>query len=289
MKKGPIKEWVVFGILTFVSALLLWCTTLIGSKKTYPYGDEDCLRLLFLGDSNYVYEMNGTTIPQRIGEQLNAEVYNCAVGGTTAAKLDTANYIDTKMDLFCLSNMVKIMECGDVQGVRDFAGSFDEYGYHGFLKATILADIDFKKMDYVVLSYGINDYTTGRPVWGENPYDWNTYAGALRNAIESIKKTCPNAKIIIASITYCTLISEDGYPDGYQTSYGGGTIEEYRDAAMLVASEYESVFFLDNLKELPITYQNFSDYLCDGLHLNEQGQIAYTEHFVSMLEEIERN
>ena len=65
------------------------------------------------------------------------------------------------------------------------------------------------------------------------------------------------------------------------------TIDEYRDATALVASEYENVYFMDNLKELPITYDNYKQYLCDGLHLNAEGQKIYTDYFVSVIEKIE--
>ena len=287
MKKRTFKEGIVFGGVAIISALLIWSTTLIGTHKTYPLSEEDCLRILFLGDSNYSYEMEGNTIPGRIGEQLNAEIYNCAVGGTTAAKLDTADYIDTKMDLFCLHNLVRLMQTNDVQSVRDFHGSLDTYGYHGMIKAEILDKIDLTQMDYIVISYGINDYTTGRIIYGDDKYDERTYAGALRGAIESIQKMCPDVKIILSSITYCAFGGEAGPEDGYLKSWGGGTIDEYRDATALVASEYENVYFMDNLKELPITYDNYKQYLCDGLHLNAEGQKIYTDYFVSVIEKIE--
>jgi len=287
VKRGTIKEKIAFGIISLISALSLWFTTFIGAQKVYPLNDEECMRILFLGDSNYAYEYDGYTIPQRIGEALNAEIYNCAVGGTTAAKLPTADYIDTKMDMFCLHNMVRLMETSDLQSVRDFHGIFNDYEYHGLIKATILTDIDLKQMDYIVISYGVNDYTSGLPLYGESNYDEKTYTGALRKAIERIQNLCPDAKIILSSITYCALINEKDYQDGYEVSWGGGTIDEYRDAMQLVATEYKNVYFIDNLNELPIAYENFEQYLSDGLHLNATGQQVYAEHFVSLIKEIE--
>ena len=49
-----------------------------------------------------------------------------------------------------------------------------------------------------------------------------------------------------------TIFSENGKvkEDGYERSCGGGYINDYRDAAQHVVSEYENVIFMDNLEKL---------------------------------------
>lgn len=290
MKKKPKKEGIIFIITALLSAILIWCTTLIDTQKTFPYKDEERNCILFLGDSNMAYDFDGENIPQIIGREMDVAIFNCAVGGTTATKLPTADYFDTQMDLFCLYNMTRIMENGDDESVRDFQGNTVITVHNAIVKAEILSEIELDELDYVVIAYGINDYTTGRPIYCDDKYDEKTYAGALRSSVERIQKVCPNAKIILSSITYCAFSGGEGEPqDGYTKSWGGGTLGEYRDAMKLIASEYENVYFMDNLDKMGITYENYTQYMCDELHLNAEGQKLYTEYFLSFMEEIESN
>lgn len=289
MKKKLIKECTVFVITAILAAILILASANIGRSSTFPLPADQKTQILFLGDSNLAYDFEGVSIPIRIMERLDVSVYNCAIGGTTAAKINTENYFDYSFDLFCLYHLVKVMENKDEQSILDFYSEAGVNEQIAIKRTELLADIDYEQLDYVVISYGLNDYTTGRPLRGEDLYDETTYTGALRTAVERIKKMCPNAVIILSSITYCVFY-EDGevVSDGYTKDWGGGYINDYRDAMKEVASAYEYVYFMDNLECLEMNENNYKEYLSDEMHLNAEGQKLYVDYMIEVIEEIEK-
>lgn len=288
MNKRPVKEYMIFAIIAMLGAVAILATAKIGTQKIYPLENDDRLQILFLGDSNFAYDFGDRSIPDRIGERLNADIYNCAIGGTSAVKLNVANYFDADLDAFNLYNLSKVMISGDYQSVNAYRSIGGEFGKTAVCKAEILTNIDFAELDYIVISYGLNDYTSGCAVYGEDPYDETTYIGALRGAVERIQRVCPNAKIILSSITYCVFYENtDVIQDGYEKSFGGGMINDYRDAMETVSAEYDNVYFIDNLEKLNINKDNFRDYLVDEMHLNFTGHEMYVDSFIEEIEEIE--
>ena len=119
MKKVPVKNAIVFGIIAIIAAVLLWCTSLIGPKEYYPLENDTKLQILVLGDSNMA-DFGEETIPQMLAEQLPATVYNYGIGGIAAAKVNVQNYFDNSFDLLCLYNITKIMQTKDSQVLYDF-------------------------------------------------------------------------------------------------------------------------------------------------------------------------
>lgn len=283
------KEKIIFIGVAVLSAILILCTALIGTKKFYPVEVESHkTQILFLGDSNIAYDFEGKDIPELVYDRLGVTTYNGAIGGTSAAKINTENYFDDRGDMFCLYNITKVMESGDHNAVADYYGTGSQREKEAVGKVMMLTDLRLEEVDYIVLSYGLNDYTTGRPIYAEDPYAEYTYAGALRAAVERLQKLCPNAKIILSSITYCAFM-EGGevVMDGYERNWGGGTIEEYRDAMKLVSSEYENVYFMDNLEYLGIGRDNYEQYLRDEMHLNEAGREIYVDYLEETINGIE--
>lgn len=288
MKKKPVKECIIFGIIAVIAAIMILGSARIGTTKYYPAEGDEKVQILFLGDSNLAYDFGDKTIPQRLEERMDVTVYNCAAGGTSAAKINSSNFFDFSFDLLCLHNLIKVMECEDHQPLLDFYADASVNERGATERMEILADIDYESLDYIVVAYGLNDYVSGRPVYGEDPYDIISYAGALRTAIESLQRTAPNAKIIVSSITYCIFYENGAMAyDGYEKSYDGGYINEYRDAAKMVATEYDNVYFLDNLELLEINRDNSTEYLRDGMHLTVAGQELYTDNLEEIITKIE--
>ncbi len=287
MKKKPIKECIVFSLIALIAAVSVIATAQIGTRKYYP-GDDEKLQIVFFGDSNIAYDFDNKTIPHRVTERIECNVFNCAVGGTTATKINTLNYVDKSFDLLCLYNITKMMETEDHQPLMDFFGEVTLNEQQATGKMEMLVNIDYNEIDYIVVSYGLNDYTTGRPISSDDPYDESTYEGALRSSIERLRKMCPNATIIVSSITYCVFY-ENGevVEDGYERNWGGGYINDYRDAAEKVAAEFDDVIFMDNLELLEIDKMNCEEYIYDEMHLNAVGQEKYTDCLVETIKENE--
>lgn len=288
VEKKSLKKYVVFVVTAMAAAGLVLLSTQIGQKRYYPFEDDQRMQILFLGDSNFAYDFGDKTIPQRIGEELDANVFNAAIGGTAAAKLNDDNYIDSQLDLFGLYNLSKVMVNGDEQSLYEYYNQGGGFAKDAFGKAEMISNIKLEELDYIVISYGLNDYTTGCAIYGEDPYDEETYSGALKTSVERIQKACPNATIILSSITYCIFYGNNiETQDGYEKDYGGGTINDYRDAMESIAAEYENVYFIDNLERLDIDKSNYEQYLNDEMHLSVEGHHMYVDSFLNKLEEIE--
>ena len=287
-KKKWIKEYTVFIIVAVIAAVAILSTSKIGIQKYY-FGNDETLQILVLGDSNMAYDFGDRSIPQRIAERLECDVYNCAVGGTTASKTNYKNYADWTIDSLCLYNLTKIIETENAQNLYDFYDDVPLNERYAIDNMYYLTELENEDVDYVVISYGLNDYLAGQPLYSEDPYDETTYAGALRSSIERIQRKYPNATIVVSSITYCVFYEEDGqnFAEGYAKDWGGGSIIAYRDAAKAVAEEYANVYFMDNLELLKIDKTNFAEYMQDSMHLNAVGQEMYVDCFVDVIEEVE--
>ncbi len=287
-KKKWIKEYAVFIIVAVVAAVAILSTSKIGTRKYY-FGDENTLQILVLGDSNMAYDFGDRSIPQRIAERMECDVYNCAVGGTSASKINIENYMDRTIDSLCLYNLSRIIEAEDEQSLYDFYYDVPLNEKYAIDNMYYLTEIENEDVDYVLISYGLNDYLVGQTVYSEDPYDETCYAGALRSSIERIQGKYPNATIILSSITYCVFYDDEKNEivEGYEKDWGGGSITVYRDAAKAVSEEYDAVYFMDNLELLEIDKTNFGDYLRDTMHLNDTAQERYVDCFVKVIEEIE--
>ena len=91
-------------------------------------------------------------------------------------------------------------------------------------------------------------------------------------------------KIIISSITYYQPLQGQ---DINTLDFGGGTLYDFRDAAKQVASEYENVYFLDQLTLLAIDSDNCAELMSDAMHLNEISQEMWAENAAELIREIE--
>ena len=224
-------------------------------KKKQIAARRGDVEILVLGDSIWDLERGDTGIAALLEKELdNVTVYNCAVKGSRAAK-----------DEYGLCAMAE-----HIAGKSwiDFPGDVQA--------AEVLEKIDLSNVDYIFISYGLNDYFGA--VKRKNPddcYDITTYEGALCSSIELLRESCPGAEFVILSPTYC-----QGYSYGQviheSTSYdyGGGTGADYAASARRIAEAYEYPY-IDLYGELGISINNGAEYLEDATHLTEKGRKAY--------------
>ena len=297
-KKG--KNRILIMVVTIVSAMLtlgLFCFAVSAKPEViFPAIEQEKTQILFLGDSNIDYSFGGTEIPEIIMQRIDVTAYNCAIGGTCAAKGTEPYERNNYYSMFSLFNLSRMIETGDFTVMKRNRRFMDSSSSDIKSKLLILEHLDYSAMDYVVLHYGMNDYFAGFPIRGEDPKDERTYQGALRCAIERIHKKCPQAQIILSSITYCRYreVSKDGVEaeesfSGLTHNNGIGIIEDYRDAMKEVAGEYEYTIFLDNLSGMKLDDSNYSEdgYFHDDIHLGEKGRELYAEGFLQMFSEID--
>ena len=139
-----------------------------------------------------------------------------------------------------------------------------------------IRQLDLAEMDYVIISYGLNDFFSGVSIYPKSYYEITNYVGALRHGIHKIQKHFPQLNIVLVSPTYTTL-----YEGEKEFEIGN-----YVEAARGVAAEME-VDFLDMFHGMGNSAESRSKYLRDGVHLTAEGREKYADAVIHFLEEME--
>lgn len=229
---------------------------------------ENKLQIVFLGDSILDGYRNETGIAYLTGVNCNADVYNLAMGGTTAAltTYENANY--DKWDSRGLQGVVHAI-CGNI------SPSILE----GHRAGEAFARCDFSQTDYFVIEFGMNDFLAGIPLNDEEDfYDEYTYVGALRIAISKLREYYPDATIVLCSPNYAQFWGKEGMflGDGNVVNNGGGALVEYYRVCGNVSADMNTLF-LNAYEGIGLDTYTASEYLEDGIHLSEKGRAKYAE------------
>ena len=237
--------------------------------------EEDKLNIVVFGDSIWDMDRGDTGIAAQLAGYMNANVYNCAIGGTRATLKDgesDMNY-DT-WDSTSLTGMCYVMR-----------GMVDTNFLEGYPAGGVIRNIDPATVDYYIIAYGLNDYFSGAPiaVSGSDTFDPHGYTGALNNALELLKGASPNAQFLLISPTYCQFY-ENGYmvTDSNMKDYGQGTLSDYANACRNVA-EMKGTLYIDAYTTMGINIYTAEEYLEDGVHLTEAGRTLYARAVSSCL------
>lgn len=247
--------------------------------QTEPAGNE--LQIVFLGDSIFDNSRDGTGIPYLTSEQCGADVYNLAIGGTSATVERGEEQGSSDWTSRSLVGVVKAI-LGEIP-TDIFAGTKTK-------KILDNPDIDMSATDYFVIEYGMNDFF--RAVSHSNPerfYDLTTYAGALRFAVSNLRSVAPDAAIIICSPNYAQFYSGNTFiGDGNTLNTGNGTLFDYKGTCEYVAKEQET-YFLDAYLDLGIDGYTAEQYLEDGVHLTKEGRQLYADALAKIILDIEED
>lgn len=237
--------------------------------------EEDKLNIVVFGDSIWDMDRSGTGIAAQVAEYMNANVYNCAIGGTRATMKDGESDVDYEnWDSTSLTGMCYVMR-----------GLVDTNFLEGYPAGGVIRNVDPKTVDYYIIAYGLNDYFSGAPiaVSDSDKYDPHGYTGALNNALELLKSASPDAQFLLISPTYCQFY-EDGYmvTDSNMKDYGEGTLTDYANACRNVA-EMSNTLYIDAYSTMGINIYTAEEYLEDGVHLTEAGRTLYARAVSSCL------
>lgn len=247
-------------------------------KETDVRVSEDKLNIVVFGDSIWDDKRYEDSVANLLAGYMNANVYNCAMGGTNAALVSEATQIE-HWDSRSLNGMVYV-----ATGRADA-----DVQLAGYPANDIVKSIDFNDVDYFIFSYGLNDYFCGVDVYPEDLLDMTTYVGALRHATQVMKQTYPQADFLILSPTFCEFINLDNtIIDCTEKDFGGGNLEAYVEGAKTVSEEY-STLYLDMYNKSGINYDTASIYLYDGIHLSSEGRLLYARKVADFLLSVEKN
>lgn len=269
-REGTRKQKIVYGICGILLMLAALPVLLRPQQKADTRSE-----LLFLGDSIVGQYRDETSIPAQTARELGTTVTNGAFGGTTMSRQNReyrdAYYWDG-LTFSQLARAIAAEDFGVQQTIRtkeyvtsNFADIVDE-----------LDNVDFASVKTVIISYGMNDYTTGSPISNpEDPEDPYTLEGAMRTGIQILRQAYPELRIIFMSPTYCWFLNTMGSTDGTceTCDYGGGYLEAYVEAERRVAQECGAEF-LDLYHDF-YPHEEYSDwqlYTEDGMHPNETGR-----------------
>lgn len=234
---------------------------------------EDRTQIVVFGDSIWDSTRDETGVAHLVSQYMNADVYNCAIGGTKAAITtghDTDNY-----DSWTSTSLIGMVNAA--------IGLVDPNRFlTGYVAGGVMQNIDFSQTDYFIIAYGLNDYFSATSLDHDYNDYWNVtnYRGALNYAIDRLRNHYPQAQILLISPTYCQFWSEG--TDGNTKDFGGGTCQDYFFVAQNT-SQLENTLFIDAYVTLGINGYNAREYLADGIHLNAAGRELYAKAVSSCL------
>lgn len=248
-----------------------------------PQGKD--LQLVFLGDSIFDTNRDGTGVPYLTSVACDADVYNLAIGGTCAALEFEESAESNRWTSTSLVGIVKAI-----------IGDIPTDVFEGKTAKDILdnPNIDFSNTDYFIIEYGMNDFFRATPLDSADKelYDLKTYAGALRYAVDNLRDVAPGATIILCSPNYAQFYDGDWMiGDGNSVNNGYGTLFDYKGICNYVANEKQTLFF-NAYQDLGIDGYTAEEYLEDGVHLTESGRRLYADalaHMILSYEETKNN
>lgn len=241
---------------------------------------ERALQLVFLGDSIFDNNRDGTGVPYLTSVQCDADVYNLAIGGTSATiEMGEEQSLEkwTSRGLAGVTNAITEKIPTDI--------------FEGTRAKEILdnPNIDFTQTDYFIIEYGLNDFFRGAPRDGfEHPYDVRCYVGALRYAVSELRSYAPDATIVLCAPNFAQFYDSEGWMigDGNTLNTGYGTLFDYKGTCEYVSNEMNTLF-LDAYLDLGITSYTAEEYLEDGVHLTAAGRQLYADALARIINDCE--
>ncbi|MCQ2548426.1 MAG: SGNH/GDSL hydrolase family protein [Lachnospiraceae bacterium] len=220
-------------------------------------------KIVVFGDSLWDGWRDETGIAYQVSEQTGATVYNCTIGGSRATSDSNNTDVRGVWNSQSLNTMMYVAR-GELSADEQLAG---------LPALEVIKEVDFTTVDYVIFSYGLNDYFFNVPVDAESGmYEMDTYMGALRHAANKMRESYPNLQIIFITPTYCDMWS--GEEDCTTHNFGNGVLPDYVNG-MITASEQVNTYLLNMYEKMELNADNLKEYSDDGVHLNQAGREKY--------------
>lgn len=220
-------------------------------------------KIVVFGDSLWDGWRDETGIAYQVSEQTGATVYNCTIGGSRATSDRNNTDVRGVWNSQSLNTMMYVAR-GELSADEQLAG---------LPALDVIKEVDFTTVDYVIFSYGLNDYFFNVPVDAETGmYEMDTYMGALRHAANKMRESYPNLLVIFITPTYCDMWP--GEEDCTTHNFGNGVLPDYVNG-MITASEQVNTYLLNMYEKMELNADNLKEYSDDGVHLNQAGREKY--------------
>lgn len=248
-------------------------------KAGHEYDDE--LTILFLGNDSITFDQGETGVASQVSSLLAANVINCGYPSSTVALKNAEFSEDYPMDAYSFKSVADSIVSEDFSLQEKYEGSFDDYTYTG--STDRLKNVDFDKVDTIVIYYNAQDYLNLRIGMNpDNEYDPITYRGALNAGIKEIQEKYPYIRIVCMSFTMCYAYEKDGsLVSGDRYDFGNGKLTTYLQFMIDVSGE-RGVSFIDNYYGT-IHEDNSSEWMLDNIHVNADCNAYVAKHFADAI------
>lgn len=280
MGRKPGRQTILYGICAFLAFTVLFAVTFRRGRESIEGQQAE---IVVFGDSVFGLFRDETSISARLQTLTGKTVYNAAFGGTGVARQAGDRRLDYGKGSLSLAGLARSVWAGDFSVQQSVRIRESNTAYFPEVIAG-LAQIDFTKVDTILIQQGINDYHGGVPIDDpEDPFDEYTFLGALRSSVYSLRKANPDLRIILLTPTY-TWYCVTGLTCE-ESDQGGGILEDYVAAELQAAREL-GVEILDLYHDLypHESWEDWELYTFDGVHPNEKGREKLARWIAEVLE-----
>lgn len=279
-KRQPGRQTIAYGIAAVLAFVLLYLATFRGrAEKEQPRQ----VQIVTFGDSVFTDIGEMVPIPDRLSGLLDMSVYNAAMGGTCAARLETERRLDYARGSMSLVGLTRAVRAKDFD-VQQTARIQDSNTERFLEMVEGLSQVDFSQVEIVLIQQGINDYHAGTAIENpEDPYDEYTYLGALRSAVRDIHRVNPEIRVVLVTPTYTWYLVAGQTCE--EADNGGGLLEDYVQAELALARELgvEAVDLYHDFYPHAIG-DDWAVYTMDGVHPSESGRDKIAQKIAEILE-----
>lgn len=224
-------------------------------------------KIVVFGDSIWDDARGTDGVSEQLMAMTGSTIYNCAIGGTSAALVGENPAKIQDWSDWSFNGMVYV--ANNVVSAQKVLGDTDAYG--------VIEQVDFNTVDYILVSYGLNDFFSDVPVYPEFYYDINSYIGALRNGILHLREHYPQAQIVLVTPTYTQLF------EGERIFRIGDYVEAMRSVSVEMNTGLADMFHI-----MGEDAESRLEHLDDGVHLSAEGRTIYAKGIAWYLTEIDK-
>lgn len=224
-------------------------------------------KIVVFGDSIWNDARGEDGVSEQLMALTGCTVYNCAIGGTSAAVVGESTEFSYDWRSQSFNGMVYVANKLLSPNVV----------LEGTEACEVIKQVDFPTVDYILVSYGLNDFFSDVSIYPKEYYELSNYVGALRNGILHLRENYPQAKIVLVTPTYTKLF------EGEKEFEIGDYVEAMRSVSVEMNTELADMFHV-----LGTDAESRLEHLDDGVHLSSEGREVYAKGIAWYLTEIEK-
>lgn len=206
---------------------------------------------VFFGDSVIGNYVDTTSIPGVVAYLTSAQSINCGYGGLSATREGDNGAISGVVDAFLEGKYEYIPE-GII--ARDGIIKFND----------IKENINQKKLVFF-FSIGLNDYMSGKELFGKSKGDIYSYTGAIEYVVQQLRTAYPSCEVVLMTPNFIS------YFDNGTELHNGHTLIDYVEAIEQLSYDL-NVKCIDIYRESGINEETEGILTADGCHPNEAGR-----------------